>query len=694
MIYPTLNEKGTKKYIINALNGGLSLASDSDRIPNNSLSECVNMWYSRGRLKTRPGISPCGEPLEFISSYETVKDGLNITDTVYYKNGKRHNIAYFISEDGFSFVKLYFYLIDSSGQGTAIGEMIFNRISSDSFYVPQNIFFAVGNPTLGSGIYAFITRKSGQNEQYNIYEASSDLKEWLDCRDNYYVPVLYINGLGTRYSEARELYTLSYPTPQFPEQRNMLTGWFKAYFTSDGVSSVFNMPISNIDSGTAVICRIYSDSKSYTEWIVPINSDYNTKSFAGVDITLRCDRKAGVISFFHGDTPYGIPILPYCSSNNIVIRACKQTPFGLEKVVSSKKSVIHNSRLFVGSNTKSPNEIYSARLSNPLYFPINAKAIAGDSTSEITALGVGSNKLIVFKGGECYHINMNSGKTNNKIVLIDSTEDIGATDMLESVVISRDIGCDCPDTVAQCGNRLVWADSSGQVYMLANTTYGKENNIYKLSLPLKNAISDLGADVLKKAFAVVHCGYYMLFAGDSIYLMYHRVKSFGYSAQYSDNANPQEMIAWYYWKLPAGITAYSGVTVGEECILGAVDDNSLWCYCAKLNGGADSVITGDRYGWTQSVTDIVASFATAAFHFDAPESTKRVERVAISADLPHGAKITFYDGKLDTSRMLLSIKNGVVEQFGIKPSRTLKISLKGTGGMSVSSISFKYRVIL
>ena len=691
MSFSALKKDDIKSYSINALDGGLSLEASSDRIPHNCLKECVNMWYSGGRLKTRPGIHPLA-PLKNITEYETVKQGLTITDAVYYKDGVKYNVAYFITHDDVSFVRIYYYLVDINGQSIPIGEMMFNRVSSDTFYIPQSIFVAVGDKTLGAGIYVFIARKSGQNEQYNIYEASANLKEWLDCRNNYYVPVLYINGLGTRYNEARDIYSLSYPTPQFLEQRNLLTGEFKVYFTSDGISSVFNMPISNIDSGTAVHCRIYSDSKSYTEWIIPVNSDTATSKFSGDDVTVRCDRKAGVISFLHGADPYHIPLLPYCSNNNIVIKACKSVTNGLSSVVSSKHCLVYNSRLFVCGNTKKPNEIYSARLSNPLYFPQNAKTAAGDSTSGITALGLQSNKLIAFKASECYRIDINRGKEQNSPVLIDRTEDIGATDRLEAVAISERIGCDCPHTVARCGNRLVWADSNGQVYMLVTTTYGKENNIYKLSLPLAHSIADLGADTLKTAFAVVHKGYYMLIADGNAYLMYHRVKGFGYSPQYTDNANPTDTIAWYYWKLPEGIKISTGITAGETCVLGAVDSEALWCYCATFKDGPDKVIVSDTVKFTEEYHDIDTVFATADLDFDAPERFKRVECVSIDAALTYGGKIILSDGKKMLSRSLLS-QSGVLKQNGINPVRKLSVRVEGTGDTKVGAIAFKYKTL-
>lgn len=691
MSFAALKNDDIKRHFVKALDGGLSLEASADRIPHNCLKECVNMWYSGGRLKTRPGVHAMA-PLQQITHYETVKEGLTVTDAVYYKDGKRYNVAYFITHDNLSFVKIYFYLIDINGQSISIGEKMFNRVSSDTFYIPQNIFIVVGNKTIGSGIYAFMTRKSGQMEQYNIYEASTNLTEWLDCRNNYYVPVIYINGMGTRYNEARDIYSLSYPSPQFLEQRNLLTGEFKVYFTSDGISSVFNMPISNIDSETPVVCRIYSDSKNYTEWIIPINSDTNTQNFSGDNVTVRCDRKAGVISFLYGSDPYHIPLLPYCSNNNIVIKACKSVPDGLASVVSSKRCLVYDSRFFVCGNPKNCNEIYSARLSNPLYFPKNAKTAAGDSVSSITALGIQSNKLIAFKASECYRIDINSGKNANSPVLIDRTDEIGATDTLEAVAISERIGCDCPNTVARCGNRLVWADSHGQVYMLVTTTYGKENNIYKLSLPLSGSIANLGTDALKRAFAVVHHGYYILISDGKAYLMYHRVKGFGYSPQYTDNANPTDSIAWYYWELPDGINISTGVAVGEDCILGAVDKNRFWCYIATFTDGPDSIIDGDNYNYVNIFTDINTRFTTANFDFDAPDSLKRVECIAFEAKLPRGGRMTVLGGKHNITRTLLP-QNGTVKQVGIMPSEKISVSVEGCDDVAIGALSFKYKVL-
>ena len=94
--------------------------------------------------------------------------------------------------------------------------------------------------------------------------------------------------------------------------------------------------------------------------------------------------------------------------------------------------------------------------------------------------------------------------------------DISATDTSNIVDVTADtlysvrcvndtIGCDLPNTVALCLNRLVWAQSSGEVYTLVTTYTSSKRNIYPIS---RNIERYLKTDGFNNAFAVEWNGYY------------------------------------------------------------------------------------------------------------------------------------------------------------------------------------------
>lgn len=691
MRYGTLKKTAQRRYCIETLRGGLQMSCAIDTIDNNHLSECVNVWHKEGALACRPAFRAIGEPLCNISSYERTLAGLRFTNAVYRKAGTRYSIAYLVTGDEYSFVKYYIFLINETGERISMGELQFNRTSSDIFYVPESIFFTVGNPTLGAGIYAFVTRRSGRDVMYSVFEADQELDGWTDCQSSFHIPVLYMDGQGTRYGEAKTLLGLSYPSPTSPEQRNLLTGWFKAYYSSDSLSSVFKLPTANLDNA-AVNCRIYSDSASYTQWLITAENNSVTQKFLGKDITMRCDRKAGVVSFFEGSVDFSIPIMPYCSSNNIVIRARKDVPNGLASVVSSRRCLSYNSRIYVCDNSINPNEVYSAKLSNPLYFPKGTRAAAGDSTSPVLALGVQSGKIIAFKAGETYRIDISEGASLRDAAIFDESDELLSGDSLGAVSISKSIGCDCPETVLTLGNRLVWANSEGQIFMLATTTYGKENNIYEVSLPLGNSLKATGADALRAAFAVKSNGYYMLFIGNAVWLMFYRVKSFGYSCEYSGEKMPAENTAWYYWETPENVVLTSGMSGNGACLLGAVDNSGIWNYCVALGGERDCVIqSGDiKHIFTES--EIVAELATGLLDLGLPEAGKRIDSISIEAYIPHGSIGVFNRNRTYTFD---AAPRGQVHRITSVRSFTDKLGVRivSRGGLRLSSMTFKYRLL-
>lgn len=693
MRYATLKKTQLRRYRIDKLDGGLQLNSNIDSIDDNRLSDCLNVWYEGGALTTRPAFRAVGKPLESVSAYEITKEGLVFTDAVYIRDGVKYNLAYFVTGDDYSFVRLHLYFVNDSGERLDAGVLHFGRTSSDTFYVPQSICFVVGNPTTaGSGIYALVTRKSGSLTAYSIYELDSALENWADCQNKFYIPVLYIDGQGTRYGEAKTALGLSYPAPQSPEQRNLLTGWFKAYFTSDSFSSVFRLPIANLDE-VAVNCRVYSDSQNYTQWVIPAGSNSVTESLGGREITMKCDRKAGVISFFEGGSDFSVPIMPYCSSNNIVIRACKEIAGGIASIVSSKRSLSFDSRIYLCDNDIKPNEVYSAKLSNPLYFPKGARAAAGESTSSVLALGVQNNKIIAFKAGETYRIDVNDGASLKDTAILDESDELQAGDDLCAVAISKDIGCDCPNTVLRCGNRLVWANSGGQIFMLATTTYGKENNIYEVSLPVSKRLSLLGRAALKSAFALKFGGYYMLFINNMVWLMNYRVKSFGYNSQYEGDNSPAENISWYYWEAPSAVRLTSGMSGNNNIVVGALDNEGLWNYCMFLGGTRDLIIESDDIKYSLKESAIKAELSTGLLSLGFSETGKRIESVSLELAVEGvGTVALFNRGR--THSFNAAPRGDILRLTSIR-ALTDKIGVRvaSDSGLRLGSVTFKYRLL-
>ena len=57
MKYPMINRQPRREVNIPQLSGGLNLRDSLTGVRDNQITDCVNMWYKDGMLRTRPAIS-------------------------------------------------------------------------------------------------------------------------------------------------------------------------------------------------------------------------------------------------------------------------------------------------------------------------------------------------------------------------------------------------------------------------------------------------------------------------------------------------------------------------------------------------------------------------------------------------------------------------------------------------------------
>ena len=118
-------------------------------------------------------------------------------------------------------------------------------------------------------------------------------------------------------------------------------------------------------------------------------------------------------------------------------------------------------------------------LNNPLYFPENNYAYVGDKSQGVTTFGRQGENLIIFKEKSTYY---SYYATNDSITaddLINQTViDYEANSVYFPMIqLNANIGCDCQNTVQLCRNRLVWANSDGNVYTLYSNNQYSERTI-------------------------------------------------------------------------------------------------------------------------------------------------------------------------------------------------------------------------
>ena len=303
---------------------------------------------------------------------------------------------------------------------------------------------------------------------YTIYEINANFSGWTRV-SSFYVPTVLINGRGTRYEEAKSSNTAYCGTPKTLESLNMLNGRFKAYYTSDGVSSCFRLPFSTI-ANEAVNCRIYSAPNVYWEWTVPANATTVTARYFTADITMNLDRGKGIV-YFTDSSNTDFPIINFLRyhENNICISATKSIENGFEQIVSSTCVASQGNTLFFSGGIHG-KRVFCCHRENPFYFSELGSVSLGND-EPVVALGGFRDTILAWKENETYLIDIKAGKAlNNSALLADNNAVFYDADSLTAKRVNQSVGCKNKNTVALCGSMPVWLGTNGAVYAYKSTT--------------------------------------------------------------------------------------------------------------------------------------------------------------------------------------------------------------------------------
>ena len=688
MKYPAVNNQKQRSFKAGPFNGGVNLLS-REFSENGQISDCENFWFSNGMLRMRPAIA-VKEPAVSVGPYNTdIIQPLTMTGVKLYIGESLNELAYMLIWDSISQVQMRTFFVNEQGEFIETESIFFNRVSSDSFSIPKRVNFFYADATLGGGVYAFVIRTNELGDSYSTaYEISADFKKWITVNEHdFYCPTVYINGRGNMFSDNFKD-NVYFPDPIELEQLNLLYGKFNAYFSSDGYSSSFQLPISSLDDKT-FICRVYSTPSNYSEWIIPSGVTHKEIDYLGHTVRLTVNRTTGTFTFSVEAGEYSIPCMSQFRMNNIKVTAYKTVKDGYNEVASSIGCIQYNSRIYMYGNKYAPNEIVSARISNPLYFTKSASARVGDKENGITALAIQNNKLIAFKRDCIYSVNVEEGQayTENEIIIgIDRT--FYKKDELTSTIISNISGCLSEKTVKLCGNRLVWLGEDGYVYTLAYSNTANENNIYTISPAVEPLLNDLSLEQKKSAFATTYNGYYFLFVGECILILDYRVKGFRYSSNLTGTRENVTNLSWYIWRLPESVIPVSASSLGKELTVSVLCENEI-CAFAEFKGTVDK--------WFKNETEtascsIKAFFTTPCYDFETPHIRKMFDAVYITAS-GEGCLETAFNG--ENTIHISEIFSDDVKTLKIRPDlhsvTNAYVSVEGNGNIAVSDITFSYR---
>jgi len=604
--YNHITPQQLKCFKLPKLNGG----TDINGQDLNCLLKSQNLWFKDGRLKTRPGIFAKGESAHTVpkNSYYDEFDYRIHDVTVNYLDTDYKIATIGVNSDDFMYT-LYIYFVASEYNILSVGSLQFLRLSSDSYKIPENINFYTGKAQTGGGIFALISLKNVEkpnDKNYNFYEINSEFNEWQRVYD-FYVPTVLINGRGNNYDIAYAEGLVDYQSPKTLESQNLLNGRFYAYYTSDGRSNVFRLPVTEL-SFDSVVCRINYTTSLYCEWVISGQSIVDTQSFMGSDIMLEVDREKGTLSFRRAGEAYAIPIMPTYNENNIKITATKETNDGFAQVVDSTCSLAADGRIYL-SGGKNGNILMLAKTENPLYFPQKSTTDVG-GMEPITALSIQNKKIIALKKSESYFVTLRKGDRINEIgLLADNDKLFKSADTLTPELISKAVGCEFKNTVCKIGDKTVWLGQDCEVYVLDSIGF---DSVRRLSGSLK---ADSSYEYMD-SFAVSDGSYYILSAGNKAFV-----------CELCDFKNPK----WYMWKFGKGDTLCGGFYRNGNLWFLCNAQNSGIFYIASLSGESDIEMYYDEDGNIEACPiKIEGFFETPYYAFSGMNQKNMIESVYIA----------------------------------------------------------------
>lgn len=585
MKYPNIDRNASRTVTVSNLSGGMNLRDCVTAIKDNQLSDCANMWYKNGILKTRPCLNTSNAHLSSSSKSENEK---SVTT-------RFHNEIKVIY-DGCECVcasnkKVFEDLVND----TVTCNIEFEFQGIDKIYSLPTICGIKGGDEVTyfliekeKTLYCYISDCSIWKLEYSCTKddiLSGKELSWEKLTDDeIYIPTVYYHAKRSGWSEYEATMIEGY---------NLINNRYKIVYSAYNVNDSdethpmrYVLPEKLSQTGEIEIELTSYDKDNETVKVVKHKIKYSSAdyfSFSSGNIMTETFENGEVpqdgvymfvkynyVGFLH--QPYSSESLVTlnseedkekygCNEDNVVITApFEQSAENLEKVFRMTKTVWYGgasngiasgSRVFLCGNTKDKNKslILWSGLDNPLYFNENAYVNVGKNSEEVTAFGKQGENLVIFKKNEIYYTYYSSNDEITTDDLINqNVVDIEASVVTFPVILLNGfIGCDCPNTVQTCRNRLVWANSNGKVYTLCTLSQYNERNVYEISEMIEDKLKKY-SQILKDATTADFDGHYVLFLRDCAFVADYNCYGFQYIYSYSKNEDANAVIPWHFWE--------------------------------------------------------------------------------------------------------------------------------------------------
>lgn len=751
MKFPKINKQPLRTVTVPDLAGGVNMRDGLTDVADNQLTECKNMWFKDGVLRTRCGLD-VGENGIFelgqaVDSEYTTRLFENIKNTAdgrdYILSAVEQHSKWYKDEELCESTAIYFNWVGDKNN-ISLGHILSDKYNESCFVCLQK-----------SVLYCYMSN-------HKIYKltALDGSGEWSEVSDDeIYVPTYMTNvrALAGNYYELEG--------DQF-EEVNLIGNKLKYYCTSvnPGVTDngsrvmLYYFIIPEVDwidrvtlrwSGTDIehtVEPVYSEDtpNKYTHWEENYsrNNERMAVQFATsskgkitnflIGIQDRDNEKNSNEGVYRGTETEATKFKKITTSdvvpeNNMEITVTytltAEEDKKRDKVFSMTRAewfggassgIRGGTRLMLCGNAKEgeKNLVMYSDLNRPLYFSENSYFYVGDSTSAVTGFGKQSDMLVIFKENETYFTRYNQAEISAEDLINQKVIDYAASSVyFPLTLIHSSIGCDLPDTVQLCRNRLVWATRDGGIYTLTSDNQYSERNIYEVGEMIKRA---LPTRLPESASACDRNGYYVLLCGDKAFLMDYNSSGYQYIYSYQKNEGANIKIPWYCWKFdfaenPLSLLTPKIGTVGGALTVAGVYDGvkaALVVFTSK-DRDTDTRIEEGETELLRRTVPISCGFTTKLFDFGAASYRKNVPLINILFGNNGGypINVTFVTdcGKEQAETVVLSgnefeayspeyIHN---RQFRpcIRLISRIGIKVECEGTMIIDGISLDYRIL-
>lgn len=300
------------------------------------------------------------------------------------------------------------------------------------------------------------------------------------------------------------------------QPENRLAAGKEIHFTADGTSKEYYLPYKELDE-TKLKVTVYGAEKT-----------------EGTDFTVN--RTLGIVTFKEAPEAKDPIVL-----NGVKITCYKTDEDTINSILSCKTAIVYGGStelcVIVGGPAKQPNAYFwsgvNGKAADPSYFPFDYYNLAGAADEYITGFGKQQSMLVIFK-------ERSIGKAYFQKETIDGLDYLS----LPFSSVNSKIGCNLPGTIQLVDNNLVFANTFGGVFMIADTSSAGENNVVRLSRNINGTESRPGLlyDLRKVSANAVSS-----LDDDNRYWIVANGHAYVWDYQISPYGGYEERLSWFYF---------------------------------------------------------------------------------------------------------------------------------------------------